>query len=49
MTEIQLVVDTGSHIAHNPSAVASIMARCPVTELITAGANVCLGLGRHGP
>ena len=47
--EIQLVVDTGSHIAHNPSAVASIMARCPVTELLTAGANVCLGSDGTAP
>jgi len=43
------VADTGTHIAHNPSAVASILARCPVTELLEAGANVCLGSDATAP
>lgn len=47
--EIRIVADTGTHIAHNPSAVASIMARCPVTELLEAGANVCLGSDATAP
>ncbi|MDX2101599.1 MAG: amidohydrolase family protein [Alphaproteobacteria bacterium] len=47
--EIRLVADTGSHIAHNPSAIASIMARCPAPELIEAGANVCLGSDGTAP
>ena len=32
-----------------PSAVASILARCPVTELLEAGANVCLGSDATAP
>lgn len=47
--EIRIVAATGTHIAHNPSAVASILARCPVTELLTAGANVCLGSDATAP
>jgi len=47
--EIRIVADTGTNIAHNPSAVASILARCPVTELLEAGANVCLGSDATAP
>lgn len=47
--EIRIVADTGTHVAHNPSAVASILARCPVTELLEAGANVCLGSDATAP
>lgn len=47
--EIRIVADTGTHIAHNPSAVASIMARCPAPELMLAGANVCLGSDATAP
>jgi 5-methylthioadenosine/S-adenosylhomocysteine deaminase len=47
--EIRIVADTGTHIAHNPSAVASIMARCPAPELMMAGANVCLGSDATAP
>ncbi len=47
--EIRLVADSGTHIAHNPSAVASIMGRCPVPELLEAGANVCLGSDGTAP
>jgi len=47
--EIRIVADTGSHIAHNPSAIASILARCPVTELLEAGASVCLGSDATAP
>jgi cytosine/adenosine deaminase-related metal-dependent hydrolase len=47
--EIRIVADTGTHIAHNPSAVASILARCPVTELLEAGANVCIGSDATAP
>jgi 5-methylthioadenosine/S-adenosylhomocysteine deaminase len=47
--EIAIVADTGTHIVHNPSAVASILARCPVTELLEAGANVCLGSDATAP
>ncbi len=41
--EIRIVARTGTRIVHNPSAVASIRGRCPVTELLDAGATVMLG------
>lgn len=44
--EIRLVAATGTKIAHNPSANRSITGRCPVPELIDAGAVV--GLGSDG-
>ncbi|MFN3672840.1 MAG: amidohydrolase family protein [Bosea sp. (in: a-proteobacteria)] len=47
--EIKIVAETGTNIVHNPSAVASILARCPVTELLEAGANVCLGSDATAP
>lgn len=47
--EIKLTAATGTHIAHNPSAVASIMGRCPVPELLDAGANVALGSDGTAP
>jgi cytosine/adenosine deaminase-related metal-dependent hydrolase len=47
--EIRIVADTGTNIAHNPSAIASILGRCPVPELLEAGANVCLGSDATAP
>lgn len=47
--EIRIIADTGTHIAHNPSAIASILGRCPVPELLEAGANVCLGSDATAP
>ncbi len=47
--EIQLCAETGTNIAHNPSAVASMMGRCPVPELIEAGANVVMGSDAGAP
>ena len=47
--EIRIVAETGSHIAHNPSAIGSIKGRCPVPELLDAGANVCLGSDATAP
>jgi len=41
--EIKLIASTGTRVAHNPSSVFSMNGRCPVTELIDAGANVMLG------
>jgi 5-methylthioadenosine/S-adenosylhomocysteine deaminase len=41
--EIRLVASTGTRISHNPSSVFSMNGRCPVTELIDAGALVMLG------
>jgi cytosine/adenosine deaminase-related metal-dependent hydrolase len=47
--EIRIIADTGTNIAHNPSAIASILGRCPVPELLEAGANVCLGSDATAP
>ena len=48
-TEIELVAKSGTRIAHNPSANASIMGRCPATELIERGACVALGSDATAP
>lgn len=47
--EIRIVADTGSKIAHNPSAIASILGRCPAIELIEAGAVVAIGSDATAP
>ncbi|NBC95043.1 MAG: amidohydrolase family protein [Deinococcus-Thermus bacterium] len=44
--EIKICADTGTKIAHNPSAVASILGRCRAVEMIDAG--VCVALGSDG-
>ncbi|MEM8852474.1 MAG: amidohydrolase family protein [Pseudomonadota bacterium] len=44
--EIAICADKGVKIAHNPSAVASIMGRCRVVEMLDAG--VVVGLGSDG-
>ena len=41
--EIRLIASTGTRISHNPSSIFSMNGRCPVTELIDAGAVVMLG------
>lgn len=47
--EIALVAETGTKIAHNPSANASIAGRCPAIELLQAGACVALGSDATAP
>ncbi|MBN9031947.1 MAG: amidohydrolase family protein [Rhizobiales bacterium] len=47
--EITLCAETGTCIVHNPSAVAAILARCPVTELIDAGVTVAIGSDATAP
>jgi cytosine/adenosine deaminase-related metal-dependent hydrolase len=47
--EIAICASTDTRIAHNPSAVASILGRCPATELISAGVTVCLGSDATAP
>ena len=47
--EIRVIADTGTHVVHNPSAIASIRGRCPVTELLDAGASVVLGSDATAP
>ncbi len=44
--EIRICADTGTKIAHNPSAIASVYGRCRVVEMIDAGITV--GLGSDG-
>ena len=41
--EIQICAETNTRIVHNPSAIASIRGRCPVTELLDADVTVMLG------
>lgn len=41
--EIEICRETGTKIVHNPSAVMSILGRCPVPELLDAGVTVFLG------
>ena len=47
--EIALCAETGTSIVHNPSAVAAILARCPVTELLDAGVTVAIGSDATAP
>ncbi len=47
--EIMICSNTDTKIAHNPSAVASILGRCPVPELLDAGVTVCLGSDATAP
>jgi cytosine/adenosine deaminase-related metal-dependent hydrolase len=47
--EIALVAATGTKIAHNPSANASILGRCPATEMMEVGACVALGSDATAP
>lgn len=47
--EIEICVETGTCIVHNPSAVAAILARCPVPELLDAGVNVAIGSDATAP
>ena len=47
--EIALCAATDTKIAHNPSAVASILGRCPAVELMAAGVTVALGSDATAP
>lgn len=47
--EIQICKLTDTRIVHNPSAVASIVGRCPVPELLDAGVTVILGSDGTAP
>lgn len=47
--EIRICADTGTRIAHNPSAIASVLARCPAIELMDAGVIVALGSDATAP
>ena len=47
--EIILCADTETRVAHNPSAIASVLGRCPAIELIEAGAVVAIGSDATAP
>jgi len=47
--EITICAETQSRVAHNPSAIASVLGRCPATELIDAGAIVAIGSDATAP
>ena len=47
--EIRICAETQSRVAHNPSAIASVLGRCPATELIDAGAIVAIGSDATAP
>lgn len=40
--EIRMIAETGTNVAHNPSANMSIIGRCPAIELMDAGATVAI-------
>ncbi|MDH3730953.1 MAG: amidohydrolase family protein [Acidimicrobiia bacterium] len=46
---IELIAASGTSIAHNPSAIYSQFGRCPVLELMAAGATVGLGSDATAP
>ncbi|MGR3460711.1 MAG: amidohydrolase family protein [Roseovarius sp.] len=47
--DIAALEETGAAIAHNPSAIMSILGRCPAPELIERGIRVALGSDASAP
>ncbi len=47
--DIDAVARTGTHIVHNPSAIASVRGYCPVPALQARGVNVILGSDGTAP
>lgn len=47
--DIAALQESGTAIVHNPSAIMSILGRCPVPELIDAGVCVALGSDAAAP
>ena len=47
--EIAICAETDTRIVHNPSAIASVMGRCPVPELLDAGVTVAIGSDATAP
>jgi cytosine/adenosine deaminase-related metal-dependent hydrolase len=47
--DFQALRESGASVIHNPSAIMSILGRCPVPELIEAGITVCLGSDAGAP
>lgn len=47
--DIAALVETGTHVVHNPTAIASVRGYCPVPELLERGVNVALGSDGTAP
>jgi cytosine/adenosine deaminase-related metal-dependent hydrolase len=47
--EIRLIAESGTKVAHNPSANFSIIGRCPAIELMEAGATVAIASDGTAP
>ena len=47
--EMRICADTGTMIAHNPSAIASVLGRCPAPEMMAMGVTVALGSDATAP
>ncbi len=47
--DITALQTTGASVIHNPSAIMSILGRCPVPELLDLGVNVALGSDAAAP
>ncbi|MBU2981455.1 amidohydrolase family protein [Lentibacter algarum] len=47
--DFEALRETGATIIHNPSAIMSIIGRCPVPELLEAGVTVSLGSDAGAP
>ena len=47
--EIAILRDTDTRVVHNPSAIMSVVGRCPVPELLDAGVTVMLGSDGTAP
>ncbi len=47
--EIAICAKTDTKIAHNPSAIASVLARCPAIELMDAGVTVAIASDATAP
>lgn len=47
--EVRIIAETGTHVVHGPLTRAYTAARCPVVELLDAGANVVFGTDGTAP
>lgn len=47
--DFEALRETGASVIHNPSAIMSLIGRCPVPELLEAGVTVCLGSDAGAP
>jgi cytosine/adenosine deaminase-related metal-dependent hydrolase len=47
--DIDALVRTGTHVVHNPSAIAAVLGYCPVPALQARGVNVLLGSDGTAP